>query len=467
VTNYGPQSVHDVSVQLAEDDHSRPAVTISSIPAGQTGTADFEVRYATPGQHAITATLPADAVAADNVRYSVLDFPDSVPVLVVDGAPRAGAERGDAYFITAPFASNNVTPTGISPKIVNAQFLRDQPLDPYHVIYLLNVDRLDQPEIDALEAYAKNGGGVAFFMGDRCRADFFNTRLYRDGKGIFPVPLAGPTELLVDRAETASDLTADPTHPVFSLFASQPNVDIDKVIIEKYFAAQKNWTPPATSTGKIVARLRNGAPLVVEQKFGNGRVMAVLTTASPTWNNLASTPRHILAMLQMVAYLSAARQTDPSRQVGGPLEVSFDRAKYLPSVRFTTPAQGSAGVYPVAATPVGDHYTATLPGGATLGGIYGAQLSLPNNINETRKFAYNVLPEEGNLKMIDGPELQTRLQDVPYHFHRAADAFFDAQDFDRANLSRFVLYALIAMLIGEQLLAYSASYHPSARELAR
>ncbi len=466
VTNYGSQAAHDVSVQLSEDDHSRPAVTISTIPAGQTAAADFEVRYATPGQHTIAATLPADAVAADNARYNVLTFPESVPVLVVDGGPQAGSARGDAYFLTAPFASNNVAPTGIAPKIVGTKFLREQPLDPYHVVYLLNIDRLDQPEIDALEAYVKAGGGLAIFMGDRCRADFFNTRLYRDGKGIFPVPLAGPTELLVDRAETASDLTADPTHPVFSLFASQPNVDIDKVIIEKYFATDKRWTPPATSTTRIVARLRNGSPLVVEQKFGAGRVLAILTTAAPTWNNLANTPRHILAMLQMAAYLSAARQTDPSRQVGGALEVSFDRAKYFPHVRFSIPVTGTSGVFPVEAAPVGDHYTAAIPGGATLGGIYEAQLSLPDNRSETRRFAYNVAPEEGNLKMIDGPGLQIRLAGVPYHFHRSADAFFDAQDFDRANLSRFVLYLLIALLVGEQLLAYSASYHPTARELA-
>jgi hypothetical protein len=195
--------------------------------------------------------------------------------------------------------------------------------------------------------------------------------------------------------------------------------------------------------------------------------MAVLTTAAPTWNNLASTPRYILAILQMVAYLSQARQTDPSRQVGGPLDVSFDRAKYLPHVRFVTPATGASGVFPVEAAPSGDHYAATLPGGATLAGVYDAQLALPDNRSESRKFAYNVVPEEGNLKMIDGAGLETRMQGVPYQFHRAADAFFDAQDFDRANLSRFVLYALIALLVGEQLLAYSASYHPSAKELAR
>ena len=35
----------------------------------------------------------------------------------------------------------------------------------------------------------------------------------------------------------------------------------------------------------MLARLRNGAPLIVEQRFGQGHVVAVLTSAAPTWNN--------------------------------------------------------------------------------------------------------------------------------------------------------------------------------------
>ena len=53
---------------------------------------------------------------------------------------------------------------------------------------------------------------------------------------------------------------------------------------------------------------------------------------------------------------------------------------------------------------------------------------------ETRRFAYNVNPEEGNLKMVDGPQLESRLAGVKYRFHHAADAFFDSDDPDQADL---------------------------------
>ncbi len=518
VTNYGQQPVRNVSIQLAEDRRSRPAVSIARINPGQTATADFEVRYQTAGQHAITAKLPADAVATDNLRYSVLDFPQNVPVLVIDADPQSMAHKGDAYFVSLPFASSKVAPTGIKAQVEPPRYLRDKPLDKFQIIYLLNIDRLEQSEIDAIEAYLKSGGGVAFFVGDRTKADFVNSRLYREGKGPFPVPLAGPTELLVDRAETAGDLTADADHPVFSVLSKKSASDINRAIVERYFAVRKDpaaggepakeWKPPANSTAKVVVRLRNGAPLVVEQRFGEGRVMAFLTTAAPTWNNLARTPLHIGVMLQLASYLSASRQLDPNRQVGSPLEIELDRAKYRPQVKFITPLGGADGTFPVEAAPVvllasgapaasgaegaapakdapakdapakdapvkaapaSGLLKAILPIDTPEPGVYEAQLT-PVNAGadappESRYFAYNVVPEEGNLKRLDGPQLAERLGGVQYRFSHATDALFDTDDADQANLSRTLIYILIALLLGEQLLAYSASYHTSSREM--
>lgn len=499
VTNYSPTVVRDVAVQLAEDGNARPAVSIASIGAGQTATANFEVRYRDAGQHTIKAWLTADAVAADNSRYSVLDFPQNVPVLVIDGDPRAMAKHGDAYFVSLPFESSQIAPTGIKPQIEQPGFLHDHPLEPFHVIYLLNIDRLDQAEIDAVEDYLRHGGGVVFFLGDRTRTDFMNSRLYRDGQGMFPVPLVGPTELLVDRTEPVADLTVDvPTHPVFWLWARKASVDIDRMYVDRYFAVRKGWTPTEGSTARVVVRLRNGAPLVVERKFGDGRVMAFLTTAAPTWNNLANTPRHIAAMLQLTAYISAARQTDPGRQVGSPLSIDVDRSKFQSSVKFTTPRVGAAGIFPVEALPpkkgagaagpaagatpaaAADAtaggaaaknaiWRATLPIDTGLSGFYEAQLNyiLPAGATEVHRFAYNVDPEEGNLKIVTGAELESRLAGVKYHFHPVADAFFDIDDAEQAGMSRAILYLLVALLVGEQLLAYAISYHPPRAEMAR
>ncbi len=134
-----------------------------------------------------------------------------------------------------------------------------------------------------MEDYLCHGGGVVLFLGERTRADFMNSRLYRDGQGMFPVPLVGPTELLVDRTEPVADLTVDAARPsgiraVGSQVERGHRPDVYRSV---FCGAKRRWTPAQGSTARVLVRLRNAAPLVVELKFGDGRVMAVLSRPRP------------------------------------------------------------------------------------------------------------------------------------------------------------------------------------------
>src|SRR5690606_12262736 len=128
--------------------------------------------------------------------------------------------------------------------------------------------------------------------GEKSRAAFVNDSLYRGGEGLFPLPLSGPAELVVDRLEKAPDIEVT-DHPIFAVFAGERNSFLSAVTINLYFAAEKNWLPEPDSGTRIIAQLRNKAPLVVERQFGEGRVVAFLTKASPletelgSWNNWA------------------------------------------------------------------------------------------------------------------------------------------------------------------------------------
>jgi hypothetical protein len=100
-------------------------------------------------------------------------------------------------------------------------------------------------------------------------------------------------------------------------------------------------------------------------------------------------------------------------------------------------------------------------------GVYEAQLTTTDNANEVRRFAVNVEAEEGDLAAIDRDRLAARLEGVRYDYRRAGDFQFAPHELAGSNLSDWLLYLLVFGLIGEQLLAYSASYHPPAKEGAR
>ena len=89
-------------------------------------------------------------------------------------------------------------------------------------------------------------------MGERCRSNFINEELYRDGEGLFPVPVTGPTELLVDRLEKSPDLEVT-DHPIFQIFAGERNSFVSTVLIDTYFGVPKDWKPAPSSTPRVIA----------------------------------------------------------------------------------------------------------------------------------------------------------------------------------------------------------------------
>jgi len=468
VQNFGPAAAKQVSVAIEEDGQARPPLVLEEVPAGRTLTRRFPVLFATAGEHELTARLPSDAVAADNARSVVIDLPKVVESLVIDGDPKAR----DAFFLTSALAPGGKTASGLKPMIETPRYLRDHPLERFETIFLLNVPRLDQAEIAALEAFVKAGGGLGIFLGEQTRVDFINNELYRDGQGLFPVPLAGPAELVVDRLEKAPDLQVE-DHPIFSVFAGERNSFLSMVVVNRYFAVPATWSPDPESTVRVIARLRNQAPLAVERKFGAGRVVAMLTKASPTettlgsWNNWGrDNPSYVVALLEMQSYLSAPRHPDGTRLVGTPLEVKLDLSRFTPQVRFVLPREAGGGSLAIDAVATAGVVNAVL-GDTDSSGIYQAQLTGTDGAPVVERFAFNVESDEGNLERTDSQHLAEALPGIRYEFHQAADINYNPQQLAGFNLSESLLYALIAILLGEQMLAYACSYHPSAKEGAR
>ncbi len=471
VQNFGLSPAKEVSVFLEEreasgsppeDSRSRPAVTIAEIPPGRTVKERFPVHFPTAGRHLMTARLKPDGVAVDNSRYAAIDLPADIPVLLIDGSPDAR----DARYLSTALAPGGPVRTGIRPQIETPRYLSLKPLDAFRAITLLDVERLDDSAIEALEEYIRAGGGVAVFLGERCGSNskFINDHFHRGGEGFFPLPLleAAPRTLPIIRVDRAPDLQVG-AHPIFRILAGKRNSFISMVIVERYLAVPDGWEPPPDSTIKVIARLRNGAPLAVERRFGEGRVVAFLSTAAPVWNNWArDNPSFVVVMHEMHAYLSQRSAADVSRRVGSKLEVELDPEKYQKHVRLVTPGDKTGAGITTDANLTTKGTLAVSVSDTSASGVYQAKLTRKDGAKEVRSYALNVDAEEGSLKALSGPQLAARLEGVEYQYEQA-DAFqYTMADLSGGNIGQWLLYLLIVLLIGEQILAWSASYHPPA-----
>ena len=458
VHNYGATTVKDLPVLITVNGQVHPAVTIAEIPAGRAVKERFPVQFAAAGEHRVAARLETDAVAADNHRYHVVRLPVAVPVLIIDGDP----ESQGAWYLSSALAPGGPVPSGISPRIEAPRFLSLNPLDEFHAIYLLNIDRLDQSAVEALERYVASGRGLGIFLGDRCQPKFINEALWREGRGLFPVPLGNQAELMVDRLMQAPDLEVS-RHPIFQVFAGSGNPFLATVNVSRYLTVAEGWQAQAGARTEVIARLRNGAPLAVERQFGQGRVVAFLTTVAPVWNNWArGNPSFVVTVQKLQSYLAWRPEADVSHRVGAPLEVSLDPARYAPEVRFTTPREAAAPTPSVEAMATSGGPLVATMAGTDHAGFYEARLRRSDGAEEARLFAFNVEPEEGDLAIVDTPQLMSRLEGIGCRFARADTFHYTPEEQAGAQLAEFLLYVLVLLLVGEQVLAWSASYHPPA-----
>jgi hypothetical protein len=276
-------------------------------------------------------------------------------------------------------------------------------------------------------------------------------------------------------AERTPDINVS-DHAVFRAILGERNPLIRLVGVDRYLRPQEGWAPAADSTAEIVARLRNSAPLAVERQFGQGRVLAFLTTLAPDWNNWAQYPPFfVVVLLKLQSHLASALRTDDSRLTGTPIELPLDVEKHRKDVSFVIPGrQANARIEvqrtaarlstdsPVMTASIGRSQDGDQRSGDTdRSGVYEAWPVTLEGVFDVRRFAVNVDPLEGDLTTTAADQLVSKLAPVEVQFRAAED--YEHLSAERAgfNRSMFLMCLLIGLLLGEQVMAYFTSYHPA------
>ena len=510
VKNYGKTPVEGVTVSIEQDGITTSNETIDErIGPGEEKSKSLKVRFSTPGPHAVTAKLEVDSIRADNRRFLILDVKENEPVLIIDDSEAnnagsfledkadnfAGRKKNSLNLVTA-LAPGGVVRTGIQPRVESSSFLERGALDAFSSICFTDVMPLDKKTIERLERYVAAGGNVVFFTGPATKPAYVNDHLYRSGEGVFPVALRGAADLMADPIQKLPDLEIT-KHPLLSVFEGDSKLFLDMLIVNRYMSVdekQKRELKEASSKKetkdqsgnpkdpndpknevrrppKVIASLRNGDPFIIESTFGKGRVITILSTAAPIWNNWAVDNLSYVIMLQeMQAYLCRHQNQEQDHKVGQPLKVELDAKDYKPEVSFAAPEpegkkrlRKEERMEKVIATKTDDGRLIAQFNGTNTAGVYQIQVTKGND-EELRKTVVNVEPSEGDLKPYDTEKLETDLTGVEFHFAPSSDFDADSDDMMGDNLQNIVLILLILILLIEQVLAWSCSYHLPSRE---
>lgn len=471
VINYGKQTARDVTVRLMQDGSALPTLVVPEILPGEEVQRRFRTRFVGVGAHQIEAALDTDSVILDNQRFFSCQLQAAAPILIVDGS----LDGQDAFYFTKAIAPGGAVQTGWQPRVESPSFLRDvASLDPYVAICLLDVDRLSPTAQEKIQDYVEAGGGLAIFLGENVDRKYYNEKLYREGNGVFPVPLKMPTQLLDAQGSSLPDISIK-DHRLFRAFTGERNSFLPLVMIDYYYAVAPDWDPRADSETTLLAETRGGAPLVVEKRYGNGVVVAHLTKLSPAetalgaWSNWSLNPVFPVLANELVGYLAAKKVSEPTCEVGNPMELSVDESQYATTMRFRFPASSKHGSRSpqeilVEGKVVDGKVTAQVDDVA-VSGFCQVELTSVDGQQDVRSIAVNVPRLEGDLGILDRAEIQRQLAPARFEFHYADQLRVEEHKAAGFSMSSALLVVLIACLLCEQLLAYLASYHPATTKV--
>ncbi|MGB8166178.1 MAG: CARDB domain-containing protein, partial [Chthoniobacteraceae bacterium] len=374
--NFGDANYPDLRVYFKIDGKEK---SVSQLKLGphEKGQVLFTHAFDTAGSHVVEVIADADTLKADNSYIASIPVRDKVPLLLVNGDPSNEPLKGETAFAEIalqPYSAGRVELADlIKTAVIRPEELNAKALVAQAVVVLANVRRLNDDQLRALEDFVKNGGGLLIFPGDRVDANWYNSALLKDGKGLLPLAYGQLAGDLKEGSPAIGIVSERYENPALDLFNDPRNGSFSDAQIRMWFRMQERAraadAPPVTT----LAKLDSGDVFLAEKAFGEGRVIACAVPCDADWSNLPMRPFYLPLMQRLCVYLASTVFPPRNLDVGKPI-VSFlpsaDAGKKAVlakpdgvSVEVAIAKKGERGVVEFANTQQPGLYTLNSPSG--------------------------------------------------------------------------------------------------------
>jgi hypothetical protein len=485
--NHGSSKVTGLRGTVLVDGNPLPGkVLIPDLEPATELQVSHDLTFDSEGRHQVEVRLDEDALREDNRRFLAVDVTERRMVLIVDD----DGQQEDASFVAAALSADPAL-TGLSSEVRTSQAITSSNLKQYDCIYLLNVRDLPADATVLLADYVRSGGGIAWFPGDQANTEWYSENLRAPNLNLFPVPLGTLHEVAFDAS--SNDPNASPfvnpvfeSHPIFVVYNTPDSPFPDTVQVSRWLQVTDDFKRDDVERKdgvKTLVRLKNGQPVAFEHSLGKGKVLTFLTGAGRRWTNwpvAPAAPGYVVMNLLMHQYLQRQVDSVELRELSEPLRLEWPVNQFTENVEVFLP-ESSGDDDPVAetfvrlqATPVkadedkskspspkpDEERLAVTIAQAERPGLYRVRRFDSEGTGTDLSIALNVPTSESALAVADAEQL-TQQADLGHVRVLDADAAQALGGNEAGREIRWVLLGLlIAVLIGEQLLALRLSYHP-------
>jgi len=278
----------------------------------------FEHRFEKEGPHVVSLIVDSDSardgLAADNEQHAVIAVVKEVPILLVDGDRRLSPESS-SYFLERALASKSTI--AVPYPALQSALLTGESARPA-VVVLADVPHLESAQIEAIDHYVAEGGGLWVIAGPRMHAakTHANDHWYRQGQGWLPAKLG-------DLGTAKEGVQPEPRtflHPALELFRAAPDGGMGQIRFTKWW----NVTFNADDRTTALAKLSNDAPFILEKSYKKGHVLLSTAPMDRQWDStFPSTSEFPIFVHQLAYYLAGSRGASSTLQQGEPIRLTL------------------------------------------------------------------------------------------------------------------------------------------------
>jgi hypothetical protein len=323
----------------------------------------------------------------------------------------------------------------------------------------------EYPALKMLEDYVRTGGGLGIFPGDLTKHSFYNDVMYRDGRGLLPLPL-------IDRPVPLPDpdvyVSLDPAGmaPVHMLraFAGRGSAFSRLLCFHVFVHAADTTGTGTTGSGQreVLARFDNGLPALARLRYGRGMVLMWYSAADAKWSNWPRDLTFVPVMNDMVWEL--ARRTGENRDALVGRSITHTLPKRFSGVTaafLKTPAYPRQDIRTLTIREQGRRRTVTYPD-AFSAGVYELTLVSADRTERRHFFARRSDPVESNLAKATQADLAAVVQ-RPHRYigNLAAEAAKVEDGPRRKAIWWYFMVLLMAVLFIENILSRRFAHYPT------
>jgi len=415
---------------------------------------DFQFTFARGGLHRGEVCLAGDdGSKLDDRRFFTMEVDQGIPVAVVKPERHEIAYLEDSFYVEQALAPARAGGWAIRTTSLTAGELSGEPLSNYTVIYCVNLPALDVDTAERLRTYVTNGGHLVWISGDNVAPEAYNQMNSDARGGLLPAPLVDvrapqPGEdrdswhiSFFDKEHKALEHLVEPA----SLYQS--------VLVYKHV----RMDTAGASDARVMARLDDGEPLLVQRSVEQGTVTMLGTSAHVGWTNLPVRPLFLPLLARLTFELAGAEQARHQAVAGAPIVIPFED-EIRPLGVEVLPPSGATIRLTMEPDKEGNRPDSFRYADTFDVGIY--VLRLLEAVRPTQ-FAYsvNVDPAEANGTKIAREELEERFGSTPLVFAEDPDDLSSTFAWLREGTSLWELFlsAVLFALVFETFLSNQLS----------